>query len=480
MKKGDVIELEITDINNLGCGVGRNDGKVVFVKGAVTGDNVRATVIKDNKSFAVAKLSDVVTPSPFRMVEDICNTPLSCGGCVYRHITYKHEKEIKLNHVKSAFVKAGLDDVSILPVMSTGKITGYRNKGQYPVANAKNGMISGFYAPKTHNIIPVNNCGIQNPQFAPITKFVCELMDKYGITAYDEISGKGLLRHIYLRAAEATGEIMLCLVVNGSTLPHAETICDLIIKKFPNIVSLMLNENTQNTNVVLGDKYTTLRGRNYIEDILCGLRFRITADSFYQVNREGAELLYGLAADHAQLDGTQTVADLYCGTGTIGLSVASRARSLVGVEIVRSAVECAKQNAEFNGVKNAEFYCGDASSADTILNCTGGHRPDVVIIDPPRKGSTKELVDCLAHLEVPKIVYVSCDPVTLARDCAWFRDAGYEIGEVQPVDMFPRTGHVESVVCLNQQKVHEHIYFDVNIADLPKTTQTTSTYPEIK
>ena len=451
MKKGDVIELDITDINNLGCGVGRIDGKVIFVKGAVTGDRVSALVIKDNKSFAVAKLQEVISPSPFRMAEDICDTPLSCGGCVYRHITYEHEKQIKLNHVKSAFAKAGLPDVTVLPVTGTGRITGYRNKGQYPVANSKNGMVSGFYAPKTHNIIPVTNCGIQDPRFAHITKFVCELCDSHGVTAYDETTGKGLLRHIYLRAAEQTGEIMLCLVINGDKLPREKDICDSITERFPAIVSLMLNENTQNTNVVLGKKYTTLRGRNYIEDILCGLRFRITADSFYQVNREGAELLYGIAASLAQLDGTQTVADLYCGTGTIGLSIAKKAKSLVGVEIVASAVECAKQNAAYNGIDNAKFFCADASSAQTILNCTGGYRPDVVMIDPPRKGSTRELVDCLAKLEVPKIVYVSCDPVTLARDCAWFREVGYDIGEVQPVDMFPRTGHVESVVCLKHQ-----------------------------
>ena len=448
MKKGDLIELDITDINNLGCGVGRLDGKVVFVKGAVTGDRVSAVVIKDNKSFAVARLERVTTPSPFRMDGDICDTPLSCGGCVYRHITYEHEKEIKHNHVKGAFAKAGLRDVMILPVLSTGRVTGYRNKGQYPVANTKNGMRSGFYAPKTHNIIPVRDCGIQNPAFAPITGFVCALCDEYGIAAYDERTGKGLLRHVYLRIAEATGEIMLCLVINGEKLPREEEFAERVTERFPAIVSLMLNVNTENTNVVLGKRYRTLRGRSYIEDTLCGLRFRITADSFYQVNREGAELLYGLAASLAELDGTQTVADLYCGTGTIGLSVADRARSLVGVEIVGSAVECAKQNAEYNGVKNAKFFCADASDPATILDCAGGDRPDVVIIDPPRKGSTKELVCCLAELDVPRVVYVSCDPVTLARDCAWFRDAGYEIGEVQPVDMFPRTGHVESVVCL--------------------------------
>ncbi len=453
MKKGDILELDIVDINNLGCGVARygESGKVVFVKGAVTGDKIIAEVIKDGKSFSVARLREITSPSPFRAEKDFCDTALSCGGCVYRHITYEHEKEIKHGTVKSAFVKAGLADVHILPTLSTEKIRGYRNKAQYPVANTKNGMVSGFYASKTHNIVPVNSCAIQYGAFADVTRAVCALCDKYGIKAYDETTGKGLLRHIYLRAAEISGEIMLCLVINGDALPHEAEIVRELTKKFSSVVSIMINKNTENTNVVLGKEYRTLWGRDYIEDTLCGLRFRITAPSFYQVNREGAELIYGLAARLAELDGTQNVADLYCGTGTIGLSVANKAKSLVGIEIVSSAVECAKQNAEFNGIKNAKFYCADAGDADTILRCMGGKRPDVVIIDPPRKGSTKELVECLAKLEVPKIVYVSCDPTTLARDCAWFREVGYDIGEVQPVDMFPRTGHVESVVCLSRK-----------------------------
>ncbi|MBE6578121.1 MAG: 23S rRNA (uracil(1939)-C(5))-methyltransferase RlmD [Ruminococcaceae bacterium] len=451
MKKGDVIELRIDDINNLGCGVGRYDGKVVFVKGAVTEDTVRAIIIKDNKSFSVARLDAVLSPSPFRMESELCNTPLSCGGCVYRHVTYEHELGIKHGFVKSAFSKAGLGEVTVLPVMSTQKVRGYRNKAQYPVANTKSGMRSGFYASKTHNIIPVDDCAIQSPTFADITKAVCGLCDEYGIRAYDENTGDGLLRHIYLRIAEATSEIMLCLVLNGKSLPHEREITERITAKFPDIVSLLINTNTENTNVVLGKEYRVLHGKDYIEDVLCGLRFRITAQSFYQVNREGAELLYGLAASLAELDGSQSVADLYCGTGTIGLSVASKAKKLVGIEIVASAVDCAKQNAEYNGIENAAFFCADAGNAENILTAMGGERPDVVIIDPPRKGSTRELVECLASLDVPRVVYVSCDPTTLTRDCVWFKEAGYEIGAVQPVDMFPRTGHVESVVCLTRK-----------------------------
>ena len=243
---------------------------------------------------------------------------------------------------------------------------------------------------------------------------------------------------------------MLCLVINGKTLPCEDKLCDEIEKEFPNVSGIIVNINTENTNVVLGRQYRILRGRGYVTDRLCGLELSISPESFYQVNRDGAELLYSLAAERAELRGDEILADLYCGTGTIGLSMAKKVRRLVGIEIVEGAVECARHNAEVNGIDNAEFFCADAGNADAVLECTGGVRPDVVVIDPPRKGSTRELAECLASLGVPRIVYVSCDPTTLARDCVWFRELGYEIGEVQPVDMFPRTGHVESVVCLNK------------------------------
>ena len=262
MKKGDFLELDVLDVNNLGCGVGRHGGKVVFVKGAVTGDRVRAEVIKDNKSFSVARLTSVLYASPMREKDGFCSTAFACGGCVYRHVTYEYEKQIKYGHVRSAFDKVGLPDVKVLPVISTDKIRGYRNKAQYPVASTKNGMRSGFYASKTHNIVPVDDCSIQNPAFGDITRAVCEICDRYGVAAYDEVSGKGILRHIYLRIAEITGEIMLCLVINGRALPHENEIVDELKARFPYIVSLMINENTENTNVVLGKHYRTLLVRD--------------------------------------------------------------------------------------------------------------------------------------------------------------------------------------------------------------------------
>ena len=452
MTKEQIIELDITDLNNLGNGVGRCDGQVVFVRGAVSGDRVRAKVIKVNKSFAVARLEEIITPSPDR-IDGFCSSPLSCGGCVYRHISYERELELKRGYISAEFAKAGLPEVNILPVLSTGDVRGYRNKAQYPVAKGKDGIFAGFYASKTHKVIPAEECAIQSPEFAPILRFVCEFADRHGWSVYDEESRRGLLRHIYLRVGKKTGEIMLCLVLNGSALPDEEAFAREVTARFPEIVSLMINENTEDTNVVLGRKYRTLCGKGGIEDELCGLKFFISPDSFYQVNRDGAELLYSKARELADLRGGEILMDLYCGTGTIGLSMAKGAKRLVGIEIVQSAVECAKDNAERNGITNARFVCADAGNKEVILEAAGGTRPDVVIIDPPRKGSTRELVDCLADLGVPRIVYVSCGADTLARDCKWFSERGYEIGDVQPVDMFPRTGHVESVVCLERREL---------------------------
>ena len=457
MKKEQIIELVITDLNNLGCGVGRcePEGKVVFVKGAVTGDLVRAKVIKVNKSYCVARLTEILTPSPHRAEKDVCQAPLACGGCVYRHVSYDYERQAKEDYVRGAFLKAGLSEVTVLPLLSEGRTEGYRNKGQYPFLMTKEGIRAGFYSAGTHRVIPCEDCRIQSESFGPIARWICAFGNGAGWTVYDEETGKGLLRHLYLRRGEATEQTMVCLVLNGASLSEERRFVRELTEAFPQVISLLINENRENTNVVLGKKFRVLYGKEYLEDELCGLRFRIRPDSFYQVNRRGAELLYTKAAEMAELKGGELLMDLYCGTGTIGLSMASRAERLVGVELVPSAVICARENAERNGIRNAAFYCGDASSKETVLSCTGGSVPDVVVIDPPRKGSTRELVSCLGDLGVPRVVYVSCNPDTLARDCVWFREAGYTVGDVQPVDMFPRTGHVESVVCLTRRLDNE-------------------------
>lgn len=452
LQKNQELILRITDLNNLGCGVGRTEsGQVVFVKGAVTGDTVRAKIIKVAKHYAVGRLEEVLTASPDRSEETFCSAPMSCGGCVYRNLTYERELEVKRGYVKNAFAKAGLPEVTVLPVRTADRVTHYRNKGQYPVAGTKDGLRAGFFATGTHRVIPCEDCLIQNESFYDMVRFVTEFGTAHGWTAYDEESGKGLLRHIYLRVGEKTGEYMLCLVINGKRLPNEADFVTAVTTLFPQIVSLQINENTKQTNVILGDRYRLLYGSETITDQLCGLRFRLAPAAFYQVNRDAAELLYTLGAEAAGLSGKEVLMDLYCGTGTIGLSMAKKAKKLVGVEIVPSAVACARENARENGIENAEFFCADAGDREVILKAAGGVRPDVVVIDPPRKGSTRELVECLAQLEVPKIVYISCDPDTLARDAVWFRERGYDIGPVTPVDLFPRTGHVESVVCLTRR-----------------------------
>ena len=464
IKKNDIIELEITDLNNLGCGVGKTqDGVVVFVKGAVTGDRVKAKIIKTASSFLVGRLEEIIESSPNRadgegLRKSDCKAPQSCGGCIYRNIKYEHELILKRDYIKNAFHKAGLPCVKVSDTAHTERVTGYRNKGQYPVREVQGRVRAGFFATKTHNLIPCEECLLQPEIFGEIVAFITDFAEKNKIKAYDEESGRGVLRHIYLRIAEKTGQIMVCLVINADRLDCAEMFAYELRLKFPQVASVMLNINKKNTNVILGDKFVRIGGNDYIVDELCGLRFIISAGSFYQVNRDGAELLYGLARQRAALTGKEIVADLYCGTGTIGLSMAENAARVVGVEIVDEAVECAKRNATNNCIKNAYFFCGDASDTRGLLatakDTLGDFCPDVVIIDPPRKGTTHELVDYLDSLCVPRIVYVSCNPDTLARDCKWFAEAGYDIGEVTPVDLFPGTGHVESVVCLTKEKTN--------------------------
>ncbi len=450
LPKGSEYTVEITEVNNLGSGVGHVQGKVVFVRGAVTGDVVRISVIKDTATYAVGRVLQIEKASDVRDPQVFCEAPDACGGCVHRYVTYAHELECKRNYVQNAFRKVGLADVSVLPVQHTGVTSGYRNKGQYPVKEGKNGMEAGFFASRTHNLVKADKCALQPAIFGQIVAFVCAFCDSHGIKAYDEISGKGLLRHIYLRQSKDSAQVMLCLVLNGRGMPGEKSFVAEATAKFAQISGIVLNFNEKNTNVVLGKEYRTIWGKEYIEDELCGLTFRISPGAFYQVNREGAELLYGLAREHAGLSGNEVLLDLYCGTGTIGLSMAKQAGELVGIEIVPEAVECARENAARNGIQNATFICNDAGDAQVILAACGGKRPDVAVIDPPRKGSTEALVKCFAELGIPRVVYVSCDPDTLARDCKWFRENGYTIGEVTPVDMFPRTGHVESVVCLTR------------------------------
>ena len=462
MQKNELIRFRITDINNLGVGVGHLEnageqtGMTVFVRGGVTGDELEVKVIKITKGYLVARIERTLVPSPYREERDLCDAALSCGGCAYRHVSYAHELEIKRGYVQNAFRKMGLSDVTVLPTRSTGVVCGYRNKAQYPVQKGKDGKtVAGFYANASHRVVSAEHCALQPPVFSEIVAFLCDFCDRYGISAYDEKTGKGLLRHIYLRIGVKTGEIMVCPVVNGRSLPHERELTEQITARFPNIKCLILNFNTKSTNVVLGESYRLLAGRPYIEDELCGLTFRISPEAFYQVNHDACELLYGLAKEKAALTGKELLLDLYCGIGSIGLSMADRAGEVLGMEIVEGAARCAEENAKRNGIKNAAFFCGDASDSQGLLKTAMEKKGDlsgaVCVIDPPRKGTTPELIEGIAAHRSPRVVYVSCNPDTLARDCAEFRRLGYQIGEVTPVDLFPRTGHVESVVCLKRQ-----------------------------
>ncbi|MBE6661936.1 MAG: 23S rRNA (uracil(1939)-C(5))-methyltransferase RlmD [Ruminococcaceae bacterium] len=456
-RKNEILTLDITEVNNLGCGVGKKDGVVAFVKGAVSGDRVEAKVIKVAKSFVVCRLEKLLVASPYRADKALCDAPLSCGGCVHRHIAYAHELDMKRRYVEGAFRKAGLADVMVDEVRTTGVYCGYRNKAQYPFGKIGGRTVVGFYAEKTHKVIPCTDCALQPALFGEICRFVCSFADAHAWSVYDEETGRGLLRHLYLREGKNTGEVMVCLVVNGDRLPDESEFSNALMTRFVCVKTLMLNKNTKNTNVVLGRDYRTLAGEGYIEDILCGKRFRIAPAAFYQVNHDGAELLYGIAAEKAALTQGETLLDLYCGIGTIGLSLADKDTRVVGVEIVEDAVVCARENAGRNGMENTEFFCGDAGDAESLVNealkkC-GDPKRTTVVVDPPRKGLDASLIRYLAEKQMKKIVYVSCDPDTLARDCAMFRTLGYEIGNVTPVDMFPKTGHVESVVGLTRRDI---------------------------
>ncbi len=458
MNKNDIVSLDITDLNNLGYGVGRlPDGRVVFVSGAVSGDRVTAKLIKINAKYCVARLESIVEPSVHRTGEAFCQAPESCGGCVYRNVTYEHELELKRESIRAAFAKAGLSDTVIHPVRSTGVTKGYRNKAQYPVFNTKTGLSVGFYAAKTHRSVSGNDCSLQPPIFAEIVDFICRYAEKKGVTAYDETTDHGVLRHIYLRMAAGSGEIMVCPVLRREANAFDNAFAEALTEKFPQVASLMLNYNRKSTNVITGEEYTCLSGKPYIEDKLLGLTFRVSPAAFWQVNHDGAELLYGIAAELAGLSGDETLLDLYCGTGSIGLTMAKNTKRLVGIEIIPAAVECAKLNAELNGIGNAEFYCGDASDARGLIasaEAAGGVslNADIAVIDPPRKGTTPELIGYIAERGINKVVYVSCAADTLARDCAEFAKQGYIIdGGVTPVDMFPRTGHCECVCLLKKE-----------------------------
>ncbi len=449
LKKNDEIQLTVKSCTVQGSGVCDYNGMTVFVRGAVTGDHVIAHIIKVKKTYAVGIIKKITQRSPIRIKPE-CAVSERCGGCCFAHIKYDAELEIKYQQVADNFKRIGGLDVDLKPIIGSPSASRYRNKAQYPVGSDGEFAQIGFYAPMTHRIIDCADCALQPEDFKRVVDVFRDWIREKKISVYDEATGKGFVRHIYIRKGFVTGEIMVCLVANGREVPFADELIEMLKSEIDGLTSVILNVNAKNTNVVLGTECITLYGSDYITDELCGLKFNISPLSFYQVNHDAAEILYNKAKEYAGLTGNETLIDLYCGTGTIGLTMARNAKQLIGVEIIEQAVENAKKNAELNGIDNARFICGDASKAAEIL-LNEGINPDVVILDPPRKGCDAELLETVSKMNPDRIVYVSCDSATLARDCARFAEIGYAVKEATPVDMFARTGNVECVCLLSKQ-----------------------------
>ncbi len=441
MKKNDIITLEISDISSEGSGIGKCEGMAIFVPNTAVGDKIKARILKVNKNYSFAKCEEVITPSKHRTQVD-CGVFSRCGGCTLRHISYENECELKQNRVSQTMQRIGKVDFTSKPIICAAAPNRYRNKAMYPISQKRE---MGFYSHHSHRVIACDDCLLHPQDFYIAGKVFTEFIQRYNVSVYNEETNKGLLRHFYLRQGRESDEIMACVVINGKTIPHSEELVENLKSALgERLKSVVLNINTKKTNVVLGNENILLYGNEYICDVLCGVKIRLSPHSFYQVNHDMAELLYKKAAEYAKPKG-KNILDLYCGAGTIGLSMARDAKSIIGVEIIEAAVRDANINAKENNITNARFICADAAKAATQLK-DEGVAADVVILDPPRKGCDKELLCTVANDFAPeRIVYVSCDVATLARDTAILEGLGYKLREYTPVDLFPRTAHVETV-----------------------------------
>ncbi len=451
VQKGQEMELEITGLGSTGEGVGRFRDIAVFVPGALTGEKVRASAAFIKKNFIIGKLQEIITPSSHR-IAPACPVYEACGGCQLQHLSYEAELEEKRMQVKAALERIGhLRDISVMPTIGSEHPFYYRNKMQFPVAGGKGRLQIGCFALNTHRVIDVTDCCIQKQKNNEIAAVVRDWMKQYKILPYDEDKGTGLIRHIMGRVGVHTGEIMVCLVTARDTVPHLKELVKLLKAAIPGVKSVVQNVNKRNTNVILGEKTKLIAGEPTIKDKIGSLKFNISAQSFFQVNSEQAEKLYNTTLDFAELKGTETVVDLYCGTGTITLFMAQKAKRALGIEIVPSAIRDAKKNALANRIENADFLLGDAAVEMPKL-AAGGLRPDVVILDPPRAGCEERVLEAIVKVKPDRVVYVSCNPATLARDLAYLHERGFKIEKVQPCDMFSRTHHVETVVLLTRKK----------------------------
>ena len=454
MKKDDLIQVRIEDIGSDGQGIGKADGLTMFVKDAIIGDLVEAKVMKMKKTYGFARLMKVLEASPAR-VSPRCPVAKQCGGCQIQEMDYKEQLCFKENKVKNNLMRIGgfaEEAIPMEPIIGMEDPWRYRNKAQFPVGRDKNGnIIAGFYAGRTHSIISNRNCFLGVEENQHILDCVIEHMEKYDIDPYDEVSGNGLVRHILIRYGFTTKEIMVCIVINGAQIPYGEELCARL-GRIPGMTSISLNINRERTNVILGQKVKTLWGRSYIEDYIGNVKYQISPLSFFQVNPSQTEKLYSLALEYAGLKGEETVWDLYCGIGTISLFLAQKAKQVYGVEIIPQAIDDARNNARINGITNAEFYVGKSEEILPQKYQEEQISADVIVVDPPRKGCDEALLTTMLQIAPKRIVYVSCDSATLARDLKILCSQGYELTRVRAVDQFPMSVHVETVALLSRHQ----------------------------
>lgn len=470
--KNEDYQVLIEDMGNEGEGIGHVQGMTVFVKDAVVGDLAEVKIVKVKKNIAYGRLMKLITPSPYR-VEPVCDKAKRCGGCTMQQVSYEQQLEYKWNKVKNCLQRIGkMENVEAImekPAYGMNNPFHYRNKAQFPVGRDKNGnVVIGFYAGRSHDIIDTESCAIGAPVNDQIVAIVRSFIEDNHISTYDEETGRGLVRHILIRVGFTTKEIMVCLVTNGNKLPHSEILIDELVK-IDGMTSICLNVNMENTNRILGDKCITLWGQSYITDYIGDIKYQISPLSFYQVNPVQTNVLYNKALEYADLSGDETVWDMYCGIGTISLFLAQKAKKVYGVEIVPQAIDDARHNAEINGITNAEFFVGKAEEVVTDIYKKGGDgsHADVVVVDPPRKGCDQVLLDTLVHMAPERIVYVSCDPATLARDVKILQEKGYVAKKVAVVDQFCHSGHVETVCLLTREKsVKSYAYVDITPSEL--------------
>lgn len=464
-RKNDLVTLEIEDCGIDGEGIGKADGFTVFVKDAVIGDTVTAKIIKAKKNYGYGRLMEVLKPSPYR-VEPKCEFARQCGGCQLQALSYDQQLVFKTNKVKGHLERiGGFTDIPMEPIIGMDELFHYRNKAQFPVGRNKEGkIVTGFYAGRTHNIIENRDCALGVAENKEVLDRVIAHMEKYGIEPYNEATGKGLVRHVLIRYGYFTKEVMVCLILNGNKLPKEEQLVKSLCE-IPGMTSITINVNKKRSNVILGEEICLLWGQEYITDRIGDISYQISPLSFYQVNPMQTQKLYAKALEYADLHGQETVWDLYCGIGTISLFLAQKAKFVRGVEIVPAAIENAKENAKLNGLENTEFFVGKAEEVLPREYKKNGVYADVIVVDPPRKGCDETLLETMVEMNPERIVYVSCDSATLARDLKYLCERGYELRKVCPVDQFGMTVHVETVVLLSHKKPDGHINVKVEFGE---------------